>query len=304
MTKTQKILLLVAAVLIALGIGLAFGSMRAVDFRWSALDTDPVQEEVFYPEEPFDSIQVQNLGGDVEIGFHDGKECLVDTLSSQLKSYTVEVQDGVLFVTETEKQGKWTDYVNLDIGKQPGVTILLPEKEYKALRAESQSGDVAVTNALDFASASVICQSGDIRFAADVSDTLVLKTQSGEIEMNSRSCGKACIESQSGDAEVKNTALSGSLSVTTQSGEIDMENVTSQSSMTLRTQSGEIDMERCDAASLDIESQSGEVEATLLTGKTFDVESGSGEIDIPRTDEGGVCRIKTSSGDIRVRIGK
>ena len=61
-------------------------------------------------------------------------------------------------------------------------------------------------------------------------------------------------------------------------------------------------MEKSDAATLSIKTDTGDVTGTLLTEKTFDAKASTGDVDVPKTTAGGVCKIRTDTGDICINI--
>ena len=51
-----------------------------------------------------------------------------------------------------------------------------------------------------------------------------------------------------------------------------------------------------------VETDTGDVRGTILTSKIFFAKSDTGDEDVPETTTGGICRIKTDTGDIKIRI--
>ena len=69
------------------------------------------------------------------------------------------------------------------------------------------------------------------------------------------------------------------------------------------TDTGDIELDGCDAPELYFESSTGDVEGTLYSAKQFITSSKTGDIHVPRSDsDGGICEIKTATGDIEIRI--
>ena len=61
--------------------------------------------------------------------------------------------------------------------------------------------------------------------------------------------------------------------------------------------------EDADAETLDVETDTGSVKGTLLTSKIFDVETDTGSRKYPKgSTTGGLCTIKTDTGDIDISI--
>jgi DUF4097 and DUF4098 domain-containing protein YvlB len=53
-----------------------------------------------------------------------------------------------------------------------------------------------------------------------------------------------------------------------------------------------------------LKTTSGSVKGSLLTPKIFYTDTTSGSVDVPRSTEGGLCEIQTTSGSIRITIEK
>jgi hypothetical protein len=72
----------------------------------------------------------------------------------------------------------------------------------------------------------------------------------------------------------------------------------------IKSSTGDVKLTDCDASNLiDIETSTGDVNAVLLSGKTFETKTSTGINDVPPSTEGApLCRIKTSTGDIKVTV--
>jgi hypothetical protein len=53
---------------------------------------------------------------------------------------------------------------------------------------------------------------------------------------------------------------------------------------------------------MNIETSTGSVKGTILTPKIFMIRSDTGKINVPETTTGGICRIRTSTGNISITI--
>ena len=73
-------------------------------------------------------------------------------------------------------------------------------------------------------------------------------------------------------------------------------------SIRAETTTGDVTLTRADAATLYLKTTSGAVTGSLLTPKIFYTDTTSGSVSAPKYTEGGICEIKTTSGDIRVTV--
>lgn len=231
----------------------------------------------------------------------------------------------------------------IGFGAEPSVTLYLPEGEYGALSAETASGDIAVEPGLCFLEADVETTSGALRFDADALGAVELISTSGDVQTSGTGCAaltakstsgavrltqiaadELTCETSSGDITVEDASVTGALRVKTLSGRVEAartgagsatfdavsgdvsaSEVLATGALCVKTTSGEISLDRCDGETLDIRSTSGTVRGSICTDKEFRVETVSGGIDVPYGRAGaGVCRVETTSGDVRLTVGE
>lgn len=94
----------------------------------------------------------------------------------------------------------------------------------------------------------------------------------------------------------KNVISSGS------TGDIFLDNVIAAEKFSIGRNTGKVRFDGCDAAEIFVETSTGSVKGSLLTDKVFITKSSVGKIDVPNTITGGKCEIKTSTGDIEIKI--
>ena len=58
--------------------------------------------------------------------------------------------------------------------------------------------------------------------------------------------------------------------------------------------------DNADAETLDIETSTGDVRGTLGSPKIFDVRTDTGKVNYPTSTEGGLCKIRTDTGDVNI----
>ena len=96
--------------------------------------------------------------------------------------------------------------------------------------------------------------------------------------------------------------LFNSLDIVYGSGNVNISAVTISYGFTASGKSGDLKFTDFDASYMDVSTTSGNVTDSLRTGKQFDVVSERGDVEIPESEDGGKCRIRTSTGDIKVSI--
>lgn len=98
------------------------------------------------------------------------------------------------------------------------------------------------------------------------------------------------------DINCKNLASYGTTS------DMYLDNVITTENLLIKTNTGDVMLDGCDAAEISIETSTGDVLGSLLSDKVFITEVSTGDINVPHTTTGGVCRIKTSTGDINITL--
>ena len=115
-----------------------------------------------------------------------------------------------------------------------------------------------------------------------VTDSLTVGTISGGLHLSRVTCGSLAMETTSGSIDLTDTAVTTPIQA--------------------KTTSGDIRFTRADAATLELKTTSGSVSGSLLTPKIFYTDTTSGSVDVPKSTEGGLCEIQTTSGSIRITI--
>ncbi len=339
MSNGKKIMLIVAVIMLIVGLVISVVAIALVGFQFTRFNTEDYEEKVYELEENFSSLMVRDPDKDVRILPWNETYAKVICYDTKKVTHHVTVEEDTLKVTCNDWRN-WFDlfgvWVNMDIETK----IFLPEKEYRSLVVESSSGDLTVKDGLSFESAELRSSSGDIVFGADVTGRLFCKSSSGELTLSGVSFGELEAKSSSGDIKmvsltgdsVKASCSSGDISaegltvgdtefhcnsgticlsdsktgalrLSTSSGDIRLSDAVADGEACWESASGDIRFSASDASSLSIRTSSGSVRGEFLTPKLITAHSSSGNIRIPDPDrEGGACDIRTSSGDISVKI--
>ncbi len=341
MSNTKKRALIIAAICIVLGFLVSYFAFSSDDLDWDSVNTVTQLEPVRYPvKEAFRDIHVEAGSGSVRLLPSEDGKCSVVCLEAENIVYTVEVKNDTLTVKREDRRTA-KQLVGIQLGsKQEDIQLYLPEESYRDLELESASGELKVPDDFSFETAALSSRSGDLSYAANAAASVTLTAASGEIHVSGVETGAFRAESSSGDIKLK-SIIADSVTVSSTSGELELEAVDAQDvqgksnsgkqtyrdltaetlntesssgeqelknvvltgAAVLRSTSGDIELERCDAASFIINTNSGEVEGSLLSAKDFETHSNSGSIRVPDSDRSaGVCEIRTTSGDIEIRI--
>lgn len=157
---------------------------------------------------------------------------------------------------------KWYDYIGFSFSS-PKMTLYLPECEYDSLNLKNSTGDIKIPNSFNFNDVKISNSTGNVDFSANVTNDLKIKVSTGDIKLY---------------------------------------NVIVLGTMNLDSSTGDIKLNSCDAKELYLVTSTGDIDGTLLSDKIFDADTSTGDVRVPNTTTGGICRIRTSTGDITFEI--
>ena len=160
--------------------------------------------------------------------------------------------------------------------------IILRHVDAKELNASVTTGSVKVQKAVAVA-VSTVSGTGDVILEDVITDDAIrVTTTTGDQQLLRVLCGGMTLRAGSGDI---------TLTEATTLGHTDVETTT-----------GDVTFVRSDAVTLSVSVTTGDVTGSLLTPKIFSITSTSGSVSVPKSTFGGLCEIKTTSGDVRITI--
>ena len=338
----KAFIITLSVILIIVGGATVFFTFAANDFDGHKIGKDNSVTTSYEITEDFNSIIIDDEVGyhDIKIEISSSGKCEIVHTGKDYVTLERSVRDGKLVLKTVNTKGFFGRFSFFGFSSSQ-ITVSVPEKDYEKLSVDSSSGYVRI-NGVNAKATSVDLSSGEIYLNGITTENLELETSSGDISLTEViastkanidttsgsfnasklgvgafeceltsgefkvrdliATGRVEIESGSGDVEIFN-AIAKSLSIETTSGDIELVNFVASESITIDTTSGEIDFESCDALNVRIETTSGDVEGTLLSAKSFDAKATSGDVRVPSNDgNGGNCFVRTTSGDIEIRV--
>lgn len=300
MSKSKYIAIIVAACCIGVGLIIAFAGALMVGFNFTKLNSMSFEEKTYSVGSEFRNININGTECDVIILPSEDNECRIVSRDSTGIFTDFSVDGDTLFITRTDSRS-WFEHFGIWWGDDLSVKLFLPRKEYESLVLKTVSGDITVRNEFKFSAAELQSTSGDILFSSETNDSLSAKTVSGNIKLE-KANGKVKAVSTSGEIDMSDMNPS-ELSVKTTSGDIELSSVAAGGESEIESVSGDVDLDRSDFGSVSIKTVSGEVEGSLLSSKNFVANTLSGDVQLPQPDtSAGSCNIKTTSGDIEIRV--
>ena len=180
----------------------------------------------------------------------------------------------------------------------PKLMVELPER-IEFLHGKTTSGDLKLDK-LNSRAVELETTSGDIQITQMVAEESVIKASSGDIQLEQVNVSEMVLQNSSGD-------------ISWQDGQVQQAQ--------LRTVSGDIELTHLNGQKVELTSVSGDIELDGVRGEKWKAETSSGDVELSRSEveqlevlssSGGVegdyyaqnSRIKTSSGDIDVRLNR
>ena len=320
MSRKTKIWLIVAGSLILVGAIIFTGVMSAMEWDFSRLSTEKYETNEYEISEAFESISLKTDTADIIFLPSSDDACRVECYESKKEKHSVEVKDGALEISLiSEKQ--WYDYIQINLYASPKIKIYLPKSEFKDLTLKGSTTDIEISKGLCFENINVEVGTGDVRCYASASNTLKIKANTGDVYVEGASAGNVDLTTNTGDITVSKLDCDGSVSLSVNTGkstlssvkckdlvsvgntgDIILTDVVSSGRLDITRGTGDVRFDGCDANEITLKASTGDVRGSLLSDKIFITKAGTGKISVPETTSGGVCRITTTTGDIKITI--
>ena len=170
-----------------------------------------------------------------------------------------------------------------------------------AFQAVASTGRITLSN-VTCNTAALNTSTGDIQiFSLTAADSFYAKSSTGNHTFNGVTCAAATVSTTTGNQNYTDFSCT-SAQLQASTGKIHMTNLVSSGHLQIQTDTGDITFDRCDATSMNIKADTGDVKGTFRTPKIIYTDTDTGKVNIPHSTEGGVCEIKTDTGDINITI--
>lgn len=319
MNRRTRIWLIAAVLLVVAGAALFAVAMGGSDWNFNRLSTAEYETNTYEIRESFRGINIDTTTADIVFAPSNDGKCRVQCYEDTKEKHSVSVQGEKLTIALVSEKA-WYDYVGVNF-ETPKITVYLPGEMYDSLTIREDTGDVEVPEDFSFAQADISASTGDVRFAASVSDILKIRTSTGRIHVEGASAGTLELSASTGgmvisdvtcEGEIKlrvstgKTALDhvtcGSLTSEGDTGDLVLANVMVAGTLTVTRSTGDVRFEASDAAEIFVETDTGDVTGTILSSKVFFAETDTGSVRVPKSTTGGKCQITTDTGDIKLDI--
>ena len=320
MLNGNKTWIIIAALLIVVGAGLFTVAMSLNGWNFTKLSTRPYITKSHEITDSFTNITVNTNTADIVLLPSEDGICRVTCTDDEHVTYEVAVRDGTLEINPFYKKKNWYEYIAINFG-QSKITLELPEAAYGALLIRKSTGKIEVPEDFAFESLDIQTSTGDVSVLAAVSGDLKIHTGTGDIWMDGSTPTSVDLSVSTGDIHADRIACFGNVTVsvstgktyltdltcknlntTGNTGDITLKNVIAEQAFSITRTTGDVTLEGCDAAEIFIETDTGDVKGSLRTNKVFIHNTNTGKVQLPESTTGGICKITTSTGDIRITV--
>lgn len=328
-----KVFIISAVSLIVVGLTVAIVTLAANQFNIGEL-TEELVPNTYSIKGEFNSIECDLDIADVDILYISEGESFVSSLENDKISFTVEVVDGVLKITENTKIENWYDFFNWS---SVCVDLYINKNTFTNVTIKNDTGDINILDAfkidnlvidsdtsninlsgLEVKSLDSNISTGDFYIENSSITSLKSKTSTGESKIrNCKVLENVTIEASTGKIYLENFEIGGKLHVTVSTGKIEISETTCDSyesssstgtvkltdlvvtnDMNIKTSTGDVKLNSIDAANIYIKTSTGDVTGTIRSDKIFFLDSNTGKEDSPFSTTGGICKVTTDTGDI------
>lgn len=319
MSKSMKIWIIIAIVLILIG-GLIFGgTMSAIKWDFKKLGTNKIETNTYEVTEKFNNISINSESTDVIFMPSDNKECKVVCTEETNAKHSVKVENNTL-VIELENKKEWFENIGIHVGDLK-MTVYLPKSEYEALSINVNTGDIEIPEEFKFDSIDTKLTTGDIECLASGKDFIKVKVSTGDVFVKNVETKSLELSGTTGDMKMESVVCNGDVSAKVSSGKVDLndvkcnnlnthgttgdvslKNVVAKTNLSVERSTGDVTLEKSDAQDIYIKVTTGNVTGSLLSEKVFIIDVTTGQINVPHSTTGGICEIEATTGSVNITI--
>ena len=280
MTKTTKIWLIIATILLLTGCIIFGGVMTVYKWNFSKLSTNKYETNKYDITDNFKNISVNVKTADIVFVASEKAKTEVVCYEQDNANHEVSVDNDTLTIKLVDER-KWYEYIGINF-RTPKITVYLPQGEYGNLTVSASTGDIDIKNLS--------------------AENINLTVTTGEIEAKSITCnGDFKTTVSTGEVELKDVSCK-NLSSNGNTGDITLKDVIAEEKFAIERSTGDVKFERCDANEIFVKTDTGDVKGSLLSDKVYITQTDTGSVNVPKTTTGGRCEITTDTGDIKITV--
>ena len=274
--------------LILLGLIVGIVGFALLGFNPKKLGNVKVTNKEFTSSESFDSISIKSEVSDVKIKRSEDNTFKVEYDEVSRMKTTVAIEDGVLKITEKDTR-RWYDYIiRFNIGffnAQSKIVVYLPDEQYKKITVSADTASVKL-------------------YSVPVDGDIVLKTDTGSIDVFNLSCDNLSASTDTGSVELETIRCNGNVKLGTDTGSIKIKDTIAVGDLKATTDTGSVTLKDMDAANITVKTDTGSIKGTILTEKIIFAKADTGSVKVPESVTGGKCNLTTDTGSIKISYSK
>lgn len=316
--KKAKTVLIAAGAIFLLGCIIFGAAMMTLGWDFTKLSSSEYETNEHEVTGEFTDIAVLTDTADIIFAPSEDGKCRIVCYERTNVRHGVAVEEGKMTVSLADERN-WYERI-FDYGLDT-VTVYLPEAAYASLSVKNATGDVTLPEEFTFGTADIKTNTGYTVCRANVTGLLRMQASTGSIGVENAIVGGLSLSVSTGPITISSVNCTGDATIwastggihlssftcqnlTTEggAGDIMLWNVTADGRFQIARNTGNVHFIGCDAAEISVKTTTGDVTGTLLTAKDFDAESDTGRVDVPDTKEGGICKIRTGTGKIRITL--
>ena len=296
----RKVFITISVIILGLAALILLATLSACGWSFNRLLHPEVRNTCEITDD-FSDIEISIGTSDIKFVATDGEDVRVELVDGYKVTHSASVIDGILKIgTRDERQ--WYEHITI-IPVEYEVTVYLPRTAWGALNIDAGTGDIEISRDFSFESVYVNASTGDISFESSVVGNATFALSTGDIEIKSESVGELAVSVSTGDIDLSHVNCK-NLSTVSTTGSTELVSVIVEGKLSVECSTGDVNLIASDAGEIKIKTGTGDVKGTLLSPKIFYAETSTGRVNVPRSTEGGICEITTTTGDIKIELSK
>jgi len=317
--KKNNIMLILATILIIIGFSIFMIALSINKWDFSKLGSSKYETNIYEITEEFEDIIINSDTFDIYFELSNDNTCKVICVEEEKYKHDINVQNNKLNIDLVNNK-KWYDNIGFGFINTK-ITIYLPNNKYNSLFIDLSTGDIEISNQFQFYMIDMNLSTGDVKCMANATSDINITTSTGDVKLSDLSSNNINISTSTGTVKLKNVNCGGNINIKVTTGDVKLENIkcdtiTSSGSTSdvllknvivinkvdIKRSTGDVRFEQSDAKEIKVITTTGNIRGTLLTEKIFITDSNTGYIEVPKSLTGGLCEIKTNTGDIVISI--
>ncbi len=294
----KRVKIIIASTLVLIGGVIFCIAMNSLNWDFKNLSTSKFETNIYQVTDNFNSILIDVDTDDITFVLASDGKCKIECFEQEKIKHSVLVSDNVLKI-ESNDERKFFDYFGINFNS-PKLTVYLAKNSYDALNIKASTGDIVIPSDFEFKTIDISNSTGDVTVNATVSD-IKIKLSTGDIKVENATANSIDIITSTGDVKVSNVTAN-SVKIKVSTGDVTLSSVIASNNFNIKTSTGDVKFNDSDAYEIHVETDTGDVTGTLLSSKIFSAHTDTGRKNVPQTTIGGICEIKTDTGDIIISI--